>query len=255
METHSQNFKIRLGLFVAGGIALFVIAIFIIGKQKNLFNPVYSLTTTFYNVSGLQVGNKVRFSGIDVGTVDNIQIINDSTVKVNLFIRKEVQQYIKTNSEVAIVSEGLIGDKMLQITQGTHNASFAKDGQYLKSLEPVEIDAIMASLQSTVDNAEIISDELSDIMININSGEGTLGRLIKDTVIAENLNQTMVNLKRSTKGLDENMKAAQENFLLRGYFKRKERAELKAKKKAEEKREKIRQEEQRKAEEAKKKKN
>lgn len=255
METHSQNFKIRLGLFVAGGIALFVIAIFIIGKQKNLFNPVYSLTTTFYNVSGLQVGNKVRFSGIDVGTVDNIQIINDSTVKVNLFIRKEVQQYIKTNSEVAIASEGLIGDKMLQITQGTHNASFAKDGQYLKSLEPVEIDAIMASLQSTVDNAEIISDELSDIMININSGEGTLGRLIKDTVIAENLNQTMVNLKRSTKGLDENMKAAQENFLLRGYFKRKERAELKAKKKAEEKREKIRQEEQRKAEEAKKKKN
>jgi len=255
METHSQNFKIRLGLFVAGGIALFVIAIFIIGKQKNLFNPVYSLTTTFYNVSGLQVGNKVRFSGIDVGTVDNIQIINDSTVKVNLFIRKEVQQYIKTNSEVAIASEGLIGDKMLQITQGTHNASFAKDGQYLKSLEPVEIDAIMASLQSTVDNAEIISDELSDIMININSGEGTLGRLIKDTVIAENLNQTMVNLKRSTKGLDENMKAAQENFLLRGYFKRKERAELKAKKKAEEKREKIREEEERKAEEAKKKKN
>lgn len=255
METHSQNFKIRLGLFVAGGIALFVFAIFIIGKQKNLFNPVYSLTTTFYNVSGLQVGNKVRFSGIDVGTVDNIQIINDSTVKVNLFIRKEVQKYIKTNSEVAIASEGLIGDKMLQITQGTHNASFAKDGQYLKSLEPVEIDAIMASLQSTVDNAEIISDELADIMININSGEGTLGRLIKDTVIAENLSQTMVNLKRSTKGLNENMEAAKENFLLKGYFNRKERAEQKAKKKAEEKKEKIRKEEERKAEEAKKKKN
>ncbi len=255
METHSQNFKIRLGLFVAGGIALFVFAIFIIGKQKNLFNPVYSLTTTFYNVSGLQVGNKVRFSGIDVGTVDNIQIINDSTVKVNLFIRKEVQQYIKTNSEVTIASEGLIGDKMIQITQGTHNASYAKDGQFLKSVEPVEIDAIMVSLQSTADNAEIISDELADIMININSGEGTLGRLIKDTVIAENLSKTMQNLKSSSKGLDENMEAAKENFLLRGYFKKKERAELKAKKKAEEKREKIRKEEERKAEEAKKKKN
>lgn len=255
METHSQNFKIRLGIFVAGGIALFVLAIFIIGKQKNMFNPVYSLTTTFYNVGGLQVGNKIRFSGIDVGTVDNIQIINDSTVKVNLFIRKEVQQYIKTNSEVTIASEGLIGDKMIQITQGTHNASYAKDGQALQSVEPVEIDAIMASLQSTADNAEIISDELADIMININSGEGTLGRLIKDTVIAENLSKTMQNLKSSSKGLDENMEAAKENFLLRGYFKRKERAELKAKKKAEEKREKIRKEEERKAEEAKKKKN
>lgn len=255
MENHSQNFKIRLGLFVAGGITLFVLAIFIIGKQKNLFNPVYSLTTTFYNVGGLQIGNKIRFSGIDVGTVDNIQIINDSTVKVNLFIRKEVQEYIKTNSEVTIASEGLIGDKILLITQGTHNASSAKDGQYLKSVEPVEIDAIMASLQSTADNAEVISDELADIMININSGEGTLGRLIKDTVIAENLSQTMQNLKSSSKGLDENMEAAKDNFLLRGHFKRKERAELKAKKKAEEKREKIRKEEERKAEEAKKKKN
>ena len=100
METYTQKFKIRLGLFVAGGITLFVLTIFIIGKQKNLFNPVYSLTTSFYNVSGLQVGNKIRFSGIDVGTVDNIKIINDSTVKVSLLIKKEIQPFIKTNSEV-----------------------------------------------------------------------------------------------------------------------------------------------------------
>ena len=113
METYTQKFKIRLGLFVAGGITLFVLTIFIIGKQKNLFNPVYSLTTSFYNVSGLQVGNKIRFSGIDVGTVDNIKIINDSTVKVALLIKKEIQPFIKTNSEVTIGSEGLIGDKIL----------------------------------------------------------------------------------------------------------------------------------------------
>jgi len=76
MEIHTQKFKIRLGLFVAGGLALFVFAIFIIGRQKNLFNPVYRLSALFYNVSGLQVGNNIRFSGINVGTVDNITIIN-----------------------------------------------------------------------------------------------------------------------------------------------------------------------------------
>ena len=97
METHTQKFKIRLGLFVAGGLALFVIAIFIIGKQKNLFNPVFKLTTTFYNVSGLQVGNNIRFSGINVGTVDNIRIINDSTVKVEMSIKKNVNQFIKSD--------------------------------------------------------------------------------------------------------------------------------------------------------------
>ena len=89
MKEHSQNFKIRLGLFIAIGIFIFVVAIFLIGKQKNLFNPVYSLTTTFYNVGGLQVGNKVRFSGINVGTVDAVEIINDSTVRVTMFIKKK----------------------------------------------------------------------------------------------------------------------------------------------------------------------
>src|SRR5665647_1911593 len=92
MDTSTPQFKVRLGMFVAGGLALFVLAIFIIGKQKNLFNPVYKLTTTFYNVSGLQVGNNIRFSGIIVGTVNNIVIINDSTVKVDMLIKKEVKQ-------------------------------------------------------------------------------------------------------------------------------------------------------------------
>jgi phospholipid/cholesterol/gamma-HCH transport system substrate-binding protein len=55
MDSHTQKFKIRLGLFVAGGLTLFVIGIFLIGKQKNLFNPEYKLTTTFSNVSGLQM--------------------------------------------------------------------------------------------------------------------------------------------------------------------------------------------------------
>ena len=111
METHSQKFKLRLGLFITGGLAIFFLAIFIIGKQKNLFNPVIKLTANFYNVSGLQVGNNIRFSGINVGTVDNIRIINDSTVKVDLWIRSDVRQFIKSDCEVAIGSEGLIGDQ------------------------------------------------------------------------------------------------------------------------------------------------
>ena len=231
METHTDKFKVRLGLFVAGGLVLFVLAIFIIGKQKNLFNPVYKLSSTFYNISGLQVGNNVRFSGINVGTVDNISIINDSTVRVDMSIKKEVKQFIKTDSEVAIGSEGLIGDRLLIITQGSSDAPLAKEGQQLASKEPVETDAIMASLQVTAGNAEIITQQLAEIMVKINSGEGTLGRLIQDTTIAQNLNQTIVNLKQSSKGLGENMEAAKHNILLRGYFKKKEKA---AEQKAEE---------------------
>ena len=234
MDNHTNKFKIRLGLFVAGGLALFVLAIFIIGKQKNMFNPVFRLTSTFYNVSGLQVGNNVRFSGINVGTVDNITIINDSTVRVDMLIRKEVQNFIKSDCQVAIGSEGLIGDRLLTISQGSAIAGMAREGQELVSEEPVETDAIMASVQVTAGNAEIISQQLAEIMTKINSGNGTLGRLIQDSTIAENFNQTIKNLKKSSKGLDENMEAAKHNFLLKGYFNKKEKAAAK-KKEAEEK--------------------
>lgn len=238
MDTHTQKFKIRLGLFIAGGLALFMLAIFAIGKQKNLFNPVFKLTAMFYNVSGLQVGNNVRFSGINVGTVDKITIINDSTVNVEMLIKKDVKPFIKSDCGVAIGSEGLIGDRLLVITQGSADAPLAKEGQRLESSEPVETDAIMASLEVTAGNAEIISLQLAEIMVKINGGKGTLGRLIQDSTIAENFEQTMMNLKKSSKGLDENMEAAKHNFLLKGYFNKKAKAEEKAKKDAAEKMEK-----------------
>ena len=236
MDTHTQKFKARLGLFIVGGLGLFVIAIFIIGKQKNLFNPVFKLTTTFNNVSGLQVGSIIRFSGINIGTVDNISIVNDSTVLVDMLIKKEVQKFIKTDCEARIGSSGVIGDRILIITQGSAYGIPAKEGLHIDSKEPVETDAIMASLQVTANNAEVISNQLAEIMIKINRGKGTLGRLIKDTTIAENINQTIVNLKKSSKGLDENMNAAKENFLFKGYFNRKKKAALKKKENAEEQR-------------------
>lgn len=227
MDTHTQRFKVRLGLFIAGGLLFFAIAIFFIGKQQNLFNPVFRVITTFYNVSGLQVGNNVRFSGINVGIVDIVKIINDSTVEVDLLIRKDVQKFIKADSEASIGSDGIIGDKVLVISQGSNTSPVAKDGQRITSQIPVEFNDIIISLQATAVNVEIISLELAEIMTNINSGKGTLGRLIQDSSIARNTSQTILNLKRSSKGLDENMKALQENFLLRGYFKRKAKEEAK----------------------------
>jgi phospholipid/cholesterol/gamma-HCH transport system substrate-binding protein len=210
-------------------------AIFLIGRQKNLFNPVYELTTTFHNVSGLQVGSNIRFSGINVGTIDNITIINDSTVQVDMLIKKNVQQFIKTDCEAGIGSAGIIGDRILIITQGSNNAHSANNEQHIASKEPVEVDAIMTSLNVTADNAAIITNQLSEIMIKINSGNGTLGRLIQDSTIAENINQTIVNLKKGSKGLNENMNAAKGNFLLKGYYKKKEKAAEKKKGEAEDK--------------------
>jgi phospholipid/cholesterol/gamma-HCH transport system substrate-binding protein len=223
METHTKGYKIRLGIFVAVGIALFAVAIFILGKQRNLFNPVLKITTTFYNVSGLKVGNNVRFSGINVGTVDRIDIINDSTVQVDMIIRKEINQFIKTDCLVSIGSEGIIGDRIVMISQGSAGSPQAEEGQELLSQEPIETDEIISSLQVTAVNAEIISAELAEIMVNINEGNGTLGQLIQDSSMTDSFTNTMENLEKSSKGLEENMEAAKNNILLRGYFNKKKR--------------------------------
>jgi phospholipid/cholesterol/gamma-HCH transport system substrate-binding protein len=235
MDKHQEKFKIRLGFFILLGLVIFVAAIFIIGKQKNMFDPVFRVRATFYNVSGLQVGNNVRFSGINVGTVDGIRIVNDSTVIVDMLILSSVKKFLRADAEVSISSEGIIGDKLLIIGQGSTDAPMIKNNQRLASKEPVEIDEIIASLEVTALNAELISGDLADIVAKINSGSGTLGRLIQDSSIAENLSKTMQNLESSSKGLDENMEAAKENVLLRGYFKRKKRDAEKKKELQEEK--------------------
>jgi phospholipid/cholesterol/gamma-HCH transport system substrate-binding protein len=90
--TKSISYQIKLGVFVATGLAIFIIAIFWIGKQKHLFNETFTLTSVFTNISGLQVGNNVRFSGINVGTVDNVAIINDTSVKVIMLVDQSVQK-------------------------------------------------------------------------------------------------------------------------------------------------------------------
>ena len=208
----SSKFKLRLGLFVAGGFILFAVTIFLIGRQKNLFNPVFTLVTTFHNVSGLQVGNNIRFSGINIGTVENIRIINDTTVQVDMILQRSVQQFIRTDCMVLIGSDGIIGDRVLVITQSTTASPEVIGGQSLKSVEPTETDAIIVSLSIAAKHVEVITDELAQIMTNINQGNGTLGRLIQDSTIAKDINETIINFKKSSAGVVENMDVIMKNF-------------------------------------------
>ncbi len=237
MEYKKSSHRIKLGIFVSIGLALFIFAIFWIGRQKHLFNQTFSLSAIFTNVSGLQVGNNVRFSGINVGTVDNVEIRNDTSVKVMMILDVSVQKFIKQDSYATIGSEGLMGDRIISISQGSSPVG-VKNNDLIKSLNPVEMDEIMANLKVTTDNSAVITDQLAEIMIKINSGQGTLGRLIEDSTIAESFERTITNLQTGTKGFSENMEAAQSNFLLKGFFKRKQKEQERAKKEQEEKKKK-----------------
>src|SRR4051812_28244697 len=109
------GYRIRLGIFVSIGVALLIVTIYVIGKKQNLFGTTFKVSGIFHNVSGLQVGSNVRFSGISIGTVENIEIITDSTVRVDMILEEKTRKFIKKDAKASIGSEGLMGNKIVNI--------------------------------------------------------------------------------------------------------------------------------------------
>ena len=229
----NANYIFKLGMFVTVGLLLLVAAVYVIGAQKNLFNPTFRVKTIFRNVSGLKIGSNVRFSGINIGTVDFIQIETDTSVKVEIIIQQEVQKFIRKDSRASIGSEGLMGDKILVITPGSSEEQQAQENDFLISEAPIDMDEIMASVKVSAENLEIITDQMAAITYNINHGNGAISKLIKDDKFANSINNTMSNLEAGSKSMSENMEAAKSNILLRGFFKKKKKQEEQQLKEAE----------------------
>jgi len=238
MKKSTDN-KIRLGVFVTVGLLLLIAGIYVIGARRQMFNSTIHISGVFKDVGGLQVGNNVRFSGITIGTVENIEIITDTSVKVDLMIDSDVKKFIKRNATAGISSDGLMGNKLITISPGTEGEAEIEDHAYIATSMPIDMDAIMVNLKSTTDNAAMITYDLAAIMSNIRYGKGTIGKLFNDTTFAETLDETMVNLKEGAGGFKENMDAAGDSFLLRGAKKKKEKeAEKKKEEREEEKKKK-----------------
>ncbi|KAF2511466.1 MCE family protein [Flavobacterium zhairuonense] len=254
MEKES-GYTWKLGMFVSVGLLLFIMAIYFIGKQKNLFGQTFHISSKFKTVSGLEVGNNVRFSGINIGTVEEIRIINDSSVIVSMVIKDEVRKFIKTDARAGIGSDGLMGDKVLTISPGAKSNKIIEDNGVIASIDGIEMNDIMKSVKKSVDNVGVISEELAIFSHSMNNGNGALARLVRDDKMANSVTNTLSNLENGTKGFSENMEAAKSNFLFRGYFKKKEKEKAKKqeeiKEKQEEQQEKAAKEEKEKQEKAK----
>ena len=189
----------KLGMFVIVGLILFTVTIYFVGKQQNLFGSTFNLKSKFKTVSGLKVGNNVRFSGINVGTISEIQLVNDSTVVVVLVIEEDVQKFIKTDAMASIGSDGLMGDKVLTISPGSSSNQVIKDNAFIESKSPLEMEDLMKSVKTSVDNAGLITAQLAEFSYKMNNGDGTLSKLMNDKEFANSLKKTLLNLEASTK--------------------------------------------------------
>ena len=200
---NNKSKYIKLGIFIVAGLALFVIALFYIGSKENLFTKTFNVYSIFPNVSGLTQGNSVQFAGINVGTIQSIEIIATDKVKVNMNIVSNVKKFIKKDSEASINSDGLVGNKVLAITSGSVNSPSIEDGDSVHSITPVSIGDIVKNLNESTKGAEQISKDLAEIVSKVNNGEGTLGKLINNSDIFNSLDSLMNSFSGSSANINK----------------------------------------------------
>lgn len=197
MKNKSIN-KIKLGIFISLGTVLFIVAIYFIGEKQQLFRSTFRLSGEFKDVSGLQAGNNVRLSGINIGTVENVNIVSDTSVRVVIIIDEKIRKFIKKDAIASIGSEGLMGNKVLVISPGTGGKKNIENNDIIATTQPIDIDDILASLKTTIDNTAYITGDLAKIATNIESGKGTIGKLMMDKEWRQDIEATIINLKEGS---------------------------------------------------------
>jgi phospholipid/cholesterol/gamma-HCH transport system substrate-binding protein len=187
--------NIRLGIFVLAGTAFLIMMLYFIGSKQNLFGSTFKISARFYTVNGLMAGNNVRFSGIDVGTVESVEIISDSTVNVVMVIEEKVRPYIKKNAMASIGTDGLMGNKLVNINSTADNSAPVEEGDIIETVRPLEMDDMTRTLNITNENLAQITSDVKIITHKINNTHGTLWMLLNDTSLSHELKQTVENIQ------------------------------------------------------------
>lgn len=198
----------KLGIFIFLGSALLVILIFLLGNKDQLFASTFTVKAEFKNTEGLRNGASVRFGGIDVGAVKSIQIVSDTSVRVEVTMRikEEIKRFIKEDSKASIETEGLVGNKVVMLTMGSIDADEIMDGGRILTKEPLSFADIIEETQGIMAYTKDMTKNMAEIVDKVNQGDGTLGKIINDDklyVAATNLTNTA---DKNLSAISEDMK-------------------------------------------------
>lgn len=205
MKKETSN-TLKLGVFVITGLVLLIVAVYLIGENQNMFKKTFNISANFNNVSGLMQGNNVRYSGINIGTVKNITMINDSTIKVNMNIEEKMVQHIKKDAIATIGTDGLVGNMIVNIIPGRGKEGIVISGDVIQSYTKIGTEDMLNTLSTTNENAALLTAKLLKIADAMADEKGTLGMLINDTTVASNLKQTFSQLKYTSIEASKTMK-------------------------------------------------
>ncbi|HZX58578.1 MAG TPA: MlaD family protein [Mucilaginibacter sp.] len=207
MAKQAEN-NIRLGGFVFAGLLALIFTLYMIGRNRNLFGSNFELKARFSNVSGLVEGGNVLFSGIQAGTVKSIVIQDDTTIEVFMLIDKKIKPFIHKNAVAAIGTQGLIGDKIINISPGRGASPNVADDDEIATKRIVNTDEMLETLSKTNNNMADISEGLKNTVLKVNSSsiwslinDSTLKRSIQSTL--NNIDQASINAREMARGLND----------------------------------------------------
>lgn len=174
--------SVKLGIFIFIGTIIMVAAVYLIGGKSSLFSSTFKVKTYFHDIQGLKKGTVVRLSGIDAGSVNDIQIVPDNTgrVEVTLDLIQDVKRFIRVDTRATIETDGLVGNKVVVLKLGSESAPFVKENGFIKGQDPLGFGAIIAETQGILNYTKQMTKDLSEITNRINRGEGSLGKLLSD---------------------------------------------------------------------------
>jgi len=186
-----------VGIFIFIGMIFLLAGILIVGNLRETFNRKMGVISIFDDVSGLQRGNNVWYSGVKIGTVSNLNFVGKSQVEVSLNIAIDAQQYIRKDAKVKISTDGLIGNKILVIYGGTDDFPKIEAGDTLAVERMFTSEDMINTLQDNNENLLVITSNFKDITNKLADGEGTIGKLLNDTSVYTNINAATEALQKA----------------------------------------------------------
>jgi phospholipid/cholesterol/gamma-HCH transport system substrate-binding protein len=176
----------RVGALIVVALALLAYGVFRIGEIFDVFEDRYELVTLFPNAAGLREGSPVTLAGQRVGQVKRIEFIpvdekrGGNHVALTLAVAEEVQEHIREDSQARLRTQGLLGERFVDVSPGTPGARVLQPGDTLQGVPPPELEDVLATATEVLADAQAVVRGLYDITSRLRRGEGTLGRLLTE---------------------------------------------------------------------------
>ncbi len=171
MKNDKAASNTKLGIMVIAGSLFLVFSLYMIGRNQNIFGTSIPILAQIDNVNGLVPGNNVRFQGMEVGTVKSLEMQNDSTIVMTMLIHKSMQEFIKKNALITINTDGLMGNKIVQIHPQAGDAEAIEEGDVLYALDQIGTEEMIEKLSSTGEYLELTLINLAEITERLNNSQ------------------------------------------------------------------------------------